>query len=696
MREAARKYLEAGLAVLPADRAGKRPKVSWKEYQHRLPDKHAVDAWFANSPDAICILAGAVSGNLEMVDFDLGGEMLEPWKELLPAELVARVVIETSQGHGWHVVYRCEAAVSGSTKLAQRKHVVRDGDEVFTESGQEYIRLAGKPYQIRNEAGVRHAMVTLIETRGEGGIFLCSPTEGYELRQGSFTDISVLTQEERETLLHAARELNEFIEIVQPPTDASAAVPDGLRPGDDYNARGDVRAVLRKHGWVYVNSVGENERWRRPGKTNNWSATFNGSVFYVFTSSTGFEAGKGYPPFAVYTFLEHKGDWKAAARTLRKEGFGGDQGNLADVNIDGIVAQGQGDKVERDPDEFSLSQLLTGWPTEAEPIIDGWLRRGEVGNLIGGPKTYKTWMLQQCIVCVLQGKPIFGNATTSGRVLLLDFELAKGTLAKRLCNVAHAMGTSVTAIDDQLTVLAKRGRPFSLDDLERYVSTCGHRFDLIAIDPLFRLFPTGMDENSNADVASLYGRLIGLAERTQAAVIVVHHMSKGNQLEKSITDMGAGAGSQSRACDLHLTLRPHSEDNAAVVAGVVRSFKPFEPFCLRYEYPIWHAAPDLDPDDLARPGRKKKTSEAPPPKPEKHVWTDEEFVEAFVTAEPSSRDVILLRANQSGIGDKVTAKLLGGAEAIGLVFRWPHPTDKTASGPCRPTGATCRARPCTH
>jgi len=425
----------------------------------------------------------------------------------------------------------------------------------------------------------------------------------------------------------------------------------------------------------------DNQMWRRPGKTKSWSASYNGTVFYVWTpNAPPFEQQRGYNRFAVYGHLEHGGNWSAAASELRKQGYGGTEprGNLEGVNIDGILQQGEHRAAENDPDEFKLSEMLTNWPTEAEPIIDGWLRRGEVGNLIGGPKTYKTWMLQQCIVSVLEGKPVFGNVSIKGRVLLVDYELAKGTLSKRLYNVAHAMETSVKAIDDNLTVLAKRGKAFDLDALERYVDSRGLQFDLIAVDPLFRLFPQGMDENSNADVAALYGRLINLAERAQSALLVVHHMSKGSQADKAVTDLGAGAGSQSRACDLHLTLRQHEEEGCAVVAGVVRSFKPFEPFCLRYEWPIWQDAPDLDSDSLARPGKRKKETEpvVHVPEPEAQIWTAEDFVEAFVTAQPRSKDVIFLRANQGGVRDHIASKLLNAAEELGLIYRSQHPGDK--------------------
>ena len=95
-----------------------------------------------------------------------------------------------------------------------------------------------------------------------------------------------------------------------------------LRPGDDFNQRGDVRAVLNKHGWRCV-KPGGNEYWRRPGKSEGWSATLKDDVFFVHSvNAAPFESNQGYPPFAVYGLLEHGGDFAEAARQLRLEGFG--------------------------------------------------------------------------------------------------------------------------------------------------------------------------------------------------------------------------------------------------------------------------------------------------------------------------------------------------------------------------------------
>lgn len=342
LREAAKRYLGAGLCVLPARRGEKRPAVgSWKQYQDRPPTAVELDAWLANKHDAICLLSGRASGNLELLDFDQGGELFDPWWKKLKAvgpDLPERLVIETSQSGGWHVIYRCEIAVGGSMKLAQR--------------------LEEKP-------------VTLIETRGEGGLFLCAPTPGYELLQGDLTELPILTARERETLLEAAWELNEYWPEPRPSAPTSAHVgpvaQDRIqsRPGDDFNARGDVADLLRKHGW---RSRGEradgNEHWTRPGKAVGTSATIKDRTFYVFSSNAGpFEANQSYSPFAIYALLEHGGDYEAAARELGSQGFGEEE-HYGGVDISGIMAS-----VVRDPDTESVTT-----PPDPGPVPEELLR----------------------------------------------------------------------------------------------------------------------------------------------------------------------------------------------------------------------------------------------------------------------------------------------------------------------------------
>ena len=83
-----------------------------------------------------------------------------------------------------------------------------------------------------------------------------------------------------------------------------------------------------------------------------------------------------------------------------------------------------------------------------------------------------------------------------------------------------------------------------------------------------------MSENDNGKMAQLYNLLDRVANRLGCAFILIHHTSKGDQSGKSVTDVGAGAGSQSRATDAHLILRPHELESLFVLEGAVRSFPP--------------------------------------------------------------------------------------------------------------------------
>jgi len=351
MGKQAQAYLSAGLCVLPAWRDQKRPTVAWKAFQTRLPTPSEVDAWFSNGHSALCVLTGEVSDRTELIDFDNGGELFERWCDKVRAAapgLLERLVLSKTQSNGRHAAYRHDAEVCGNLKLAQRR--LNDGK-----------------------------VVTLIETRGEGGLFLCAPTDGYELIQADLCDLPVLTEAERDVLLQAAWELNEYLPpVVDGPTVSAdigqrsvssvgqaelsaenshrAACPlnNGIvgqrsplsvgqcscppenvdRPGDVFNHRGDVRAVLEQCGWVRTKG-GDNEYWRRPGKESGTSATLKDRVFYVFSSNAApFEPNQPYSPFAVYTLLNHGGNYEQAARSLRELGYGNHLGLLNSCGAD--------------------------------------------------------------------------------------------------------------------------------------------------------------------------------------------------------------------------------------------------------------------------------------------------------------------------------------------------------------------------
>ncbi|MEM7621890.1 MAG: AAA family ATPase [Planctomycetota bacterium] len=635
IRDAAHAYLGSGLCPLPAIHNGssKRPAVDWKRYQSQRPTFVELEGLFHERGNALCLVCGAASHHLEVIDFDLGGAAFDAWQEAVEAEagsLLDRVVVETTPSGGRHVLYRCMAPVSGNLKLAQRR--LEDG-----------------------------STATVIETRGEGGVCLVDPSPGYRIVQGDLTDVTILTPRERDVLLRCAAELNEVeAKPTAPPVTHDPTTAE--RPGDIFNREGDVRDVLDRHGWR-LDRGGENEHWTRPGKGGGTSATLKDRVFYVFSSNAApFEPGTPYGPFAVYALLEHGGDFAAAARAL-----GGEHSPARPPAHMQAVA---GPVPE--PAFCWAGSLSRDFPRLRTPLIDGLLREGETMNIIAAPKTGKSWLTIDLALAVATGGWWLGAYRAErSPVLILDNELHAETSAHRIPQVAEARGLKRRDYADSVAVDNLRGRLTDIHSLGGYFESIrGDGFKLIILDAFYRFLPRDTEENDNAAMAGIYNTLDRYAHELGCCFVLVHHASKGAQANKSVTDVGAGAGSQSRATDTHLVLRPHEEDGCVVLDAAVRSWPPIEPLGLRWDFPIWTLDETLDPSRLQRSSRRSsRRGDENEEKPAARIWTPAEFTEQFLTDTPMLRDQVLLAAERGGLSKSKAESLLKVAIEEQLVER---------------------------
>lgn len=145
-------------------------------------------------------------------------------------------------------------------------------------------------------------------------------------------------------------QLLSLIETFPKPTEAkerplsvggSVSPADGeLRPGDDFNARGDdLGEMLESAGWKLFQSTAGERTWTRPGKETGPSAKENEAGLYVFSSNASpFEGSEQYSRFAVYAKLFHGGDFTAATKALAARGFGSRlQAEATDVDVSKLV-----------------------------------------------------------------------------------------------------------------------------------------------------------------------------------------------------------------------------------------------------------------------------------------------------------------------------------------------------------------------
>jgi hypothetical protein len=310
-------YLAAGLSIIPVKRDGsKAAAVVWKEFQTRLPTAAELAGWFDRpDPPGIAAICGAVSGALELLDFD-AGELFDIWRELVEAEcpgLVSRLTVVRTPREplGLHVWYRCpDLDIPGNEKLAEET--------------------------VLNPQTGKSSKRALIETRGEGGIGLlpgcpppCHPSgRTYEQQSGPPVGGAVVSVAEWDVLRRCARSLHR---LPTPEAHEGNGRQAGGRPGDDFNKRATWEEVLGPHGWTVARQSGTACHWRRPGKEDPGGSATTGFCkgkdgtdrLYVFSSKAHpFEDRHCYSKFAAYALLNHAGDYKAAAKELAQRGYG--------------------------------------------------------------------------------------------------------------------------------------------------------------------------------------------------------------------------------------------------------------------------------------------------------------------------------------------------------------------------------------
>ena len=295
------KYIQAGLSIIPTtdDKLPYfklLPEGKWDYYKKHIPSINDVKRW-SHVASSFAIICGAVSGNLEVIDIDNhkgnATETYEAYKEIVFShfpEVWNKLFIETSQSGGYHIIYRHLSNPEGSHKLAMQ---LIDGKKD-----------------------------TLIETKGEGGYVIVSPSPGYKPVQGSLINLNILTDDERHFLLEVARSFNEVPEQEITHRSKYSSNHNIVRPGNIFNENVEHASLLQEFGWTLVGVKGVVEYWRRPNKAKGISATFNHvpNKLYVFTSNAEpFELNKAYDKFAIYTHLKCGGDFKYAARQVKKD-----------------------------------------------------------------------------------------------------------------------------------------------------------------------------------------------------------------------------------------------------------------------------------------------------------------------------------------------------------------------------------------
>jgi hypothetical protein len=522
--EAARRWYDSGYCVVPShqDRS-KRPHSLWAQYQEARPAWTQIETWLSSGDyDGIGVISGAVSGGVEMIEIEghaiaagAADKLLAAAQDNDCADLLRRVFTgcsERSAGGGLHLFVRVtDSDPLPNTRLA------------YTQSNK-----------------------IIAETRGEGGFVIVAPTPArtghepgskYEFLTRGPEQTAEVTGEERDIihlLMSIALDERTVVEPEPQPQRVAQRLPDlnDPTPGDRYASTHSWQDILEPHGWVKVSNTARDgapgATWRRPGKTEGISATTGGpgDHLYVFSSSTGLPSEQPLTKFAVYTYLNHSGDFHAAAKHLANDG---QERHFPALGVLEWSEQPLDDS-EDFPDTFSdLAWVLTGERQPPQPpeylVTDSGnylFYRGRINGLFGDPETAKSWIAQAAIVQALaQGQTaIYLDIDHNGAPEIAERLLLMGSTPQTISNPA-------------------RFRIYEPEDrtgLEHFLRAMNRlKPDIVVVDSLGELIPMlGLKSVDNDELTiAIRAVLKPLAHKIGACVITIDHLPKGADARSS-------------------------------------------------------------------------------------------------------------------------------------------------------------------
>lgn len=395
----------------------------------------------------------------------------------------------------------------------------------------------------------------------------------------------------------------------------------GDRIGDRYNAAPGIfersSALLTQHGWKKGGQNNQGTYFTRPNKECGVSGLLreDGS-FYCFTDNASpLAPSRNYDTFALYTTLDHSGDFSAAAKALVEE-FGDPNQHISGRDYFGKVVPGENNEISLKADKLphkkvgsserprnGKEQILKRPPV----LLDGLLYKGDIGIIGGVAKAGKTIFAMNLAVSLARGESFLHWRSTKKKykILYLDFELAEWMIDERI-NAITEFGCP-----ENLTTVSFKQFPHlaNLKDLKTYVEEelVQDQYDLIIWDCLYRLIG-GLDENDNGAMADVFSSFQSFGAATGATQLIIHHFGKGDHSGKSVNDCFRGASVISGAVDCAVALSAHEEKDHFIVKQISRGFAHQDQFVVHRKYPRFSVA-DKDPTKYRKPGAEQKVSD---------------------------------------------------------------------------------------
>jgi RecA-family ATPase len=193
------------------------------------------------------------------------------------------------------------------------------------------------------------------------------------------------------------------------------------------------------------------------------------------------------------------------------------------------------------PDIESLESVFGNLPAKSPELISGVLREGHKMRIAGPSKAGKSFLLDQLVIAIAEGRDWMGWPCAKGRVLYVNLELDRASCLHRFADIYKAKGWKPANVHN-IDVWNLRGKAAPMDVLAPKLIRRAQqkRYKAVIIDPIYKVI-TG-DENSADAMSHFCNQFDKICLSLGAAVIDCHHHSKGSQGGKRSADRASGSG----------------------------------------------------------------------------------------------------------------------------------------------------------
>lgn len=495
---AAERYVKLGISVIPILPATKEPPIGfkWGEFARRIADASERYSWFVEHDWQLAIVSGPVSGWLVPLDFDGPGGYESLAVEHPRLRELPRLRTGSDKHHVWLRVPQ-----------PTRKYVTHapDGSNLEVRAGTHYtlvppsIHPSGEPYVWEQAPWAGVPVVDLAEL----GLPSRPPDDGKQ-EDASYSEGEPLTDAEAEHIIelltpHYVPYSRHELCLALSGWLAGHGVPEA-------DARSIVETLAEQAGDVsrlreFLRGVRDTYRKAREGITvAGWSRLTDRSAPLISPSTAK----------QLDLLLRYR---QAEFRFTASQQSDQDDPETARAH----------------PWIISVADLLKE-PEEPDTwLVEGLVRDATLGLVVGPPKTYKSFFVQEMAVSLATGMPMFGayEVPEPVNVIYVQEESARRFLRRRFRSILAGHELHPGALKDSL--YAVTNEHFRLDEpaqLERLIKEGIEAFDakVVIFDPLRELH--WQDENKAEAMMPILSALKSIRDAYGVNIQLVHHNNK--------------------------------------------------------------------------------------------------------------------------------------------------------------------------